>query len=676
MCRALFINPWDRLIGPNRYLVEILRHAPELARGATVVFHEENDARGEYEALGCRVEVWPETRPVRAFVSHANILRLGHDHTVGLARMVRRLKAVRPDVVVSNTENLWIGGMACRVVRIPHAQVVHSLAFEYRWHRFTRLVRLYLRWLSYLAGTLVAVSETVARMLRGYIREDGKIAIAPNGLDVEDIEQRARSPLLDEVEQIISGRYPVIVSVGRIAPMKGQDILVDAVRKVRDRYPRTICLIVGRTGDARGFEDTSAFEKNLYGQIRRYGLEDCVRFLGEIDYVPALLARADVYAHPSRTESFCRVVAEALICEKPVVCSNAGAIPEVVGPGGALLVPPGDPSALAEGLLLVSGNESLRARQVSSGRAFVKENYRICRTSRQFVEALLSVAGSGRLLVADRSALKRQVRNYWEKEPCDTRYGRSADILRYHDEIERKRYQLEPFIMDFAGFAESGNKRVLEVGVGVGTDFWQWIKSGARAVGMDIPLASIEITRRHLHARGVRADRYGLLVADAEKLPFREDSFNVVYSWGVLHHTPGTEAAFAEAFRVLAPGGTFKGMVYHSPSWTCWLLWLRYGLLVGRPSVTVQDVVAKHLESPGTKVYGAHEICRVLADIGYRDIRTETVLGPSDLLLMDLSEKYCSAVYRVAQKIYPRWLVRRLGNKYGLLLLVKADRPV
>ena len=277
--------------------------------------------------------------------------------------------------------------------------------------------------------------------------------------------------------------------------------------------------------------------------------------------------------------------------------------------------------------------------------------------------------------MAIKSALKREVQKYWENEPCDSRLGTSQDPSLYFDEIERKRYHLEPFIWDFAGFDRESGKRVLEVGVGLGIDFWQWVKNNARPIGVDLTSQAVHLTRKHLDLRGVSTRAYGLIQSDAEHLPFKDNSFHVVYSWGVLHHTPQTEIAFEESFRVLAPEGKLKAMVYHVSSWTAWLLWLRHGLWVGRPFAGLKELISRHLESPGTKAYTSAEISRLLNHIGFEDIYLEVKLGPSDLLKIELSHKYKSMIYRIAKWIYPSWLVKALGDRYGLLLLIKATKP-
>jgi ubiquinone/menaquinone biosynthesis C-methylase UbiE len=279
------------------------------------------------------------------------------------------------------------------------------------------------------------------------------------------------------------------------------------------------------------------------------------------------------------------------------------------------------------------------------------------------------------LIVETEQPPKCQIKAHWEKEPCDGRYGKSAAPFLYFDEIAKKRYEIEPVILHFADFKQGRGKRILEIGVGLGTDFSQWVRYGALAVGVDLTLQAVRLTQKNLEVHRVPRKGYGLCEGDAERLPFKDSSFDMVYSWGVLHHTPRTDVAFAEAFRVLADGGTLKAMVYHVPSWTGWLLWLRHGLLAGRLFSSVREVISHHLESPGTKAYTSLELSQLLAGIGFKEVSLTSALGPSDLLLIELSDKYDSFIYRILKVLYPGWLVRLVGSRYGLLLLTKATKP-
>jgi SAM-dependent methyltransferase len=227
-------------------------------------------------------------------------------------------------------------------------------------------------------------------------------------------------------------------------------------------------------------------------------------------------------------------------------------------------------------------------------------------------------------------SLKDAVRDHWERETCGIRYGTSAERRLYFEEIEQSRY---------ARFEEGRDLRVLEIGVGAGSDFSRWVKSGAIATGVDLTDAAIRLTSEHLETMELDTSRVDLRVADAEKLPFEAATFDIVYSWGVLHHSPDTEQAFREVSRVLRPGGVFRGMVYHVPSWSGWMVWAMQSLLRGNPFRSVKRSLFDHLESPGTKAYSVRE-ARIMLERDFAGVNLATRPNPGDLLLIRPSEKY------------------------------------
>ncbi len=265
---------------------------------------------------------------------------------------------------------------------------------------------------------------------------------------------------------------------------------------------------------------------------------------------------------------------------------------------------------------------------------------------------------------------KALVQRFWDAEPCGSRYlGDSADSDSADFEAHaRTRYELEPYIREFAGFDRAAGKTVLEVGVGMGADYLEWLKAGAIAAGVDLSEISLERARRRCQAAGYTPD---LQKADAEHLPFADNAFDIVYSYGVMHHSPDPAQCVREARRVLKPGGELRIMLYHHPSLTGLMLWIRYGLLRGR---SLRSTVCTHLESPGTKSYTRDEAMALMS--GFEQIELRQEFSPGDLLLNKPSARFQGPWYRLIWKMYPRNLVAALGRRLGLFLLISARKPL
>lgn len=222
---------------------------------------------------------------------------------------------------------------------------------------------------------------------------------------------------------------------------------------------------------------------------------------------------------------------------------------------------------------------------------------------------------------------KEQVRSFWSRTPCGSWDATAPEgTAEYFAQIEARRYELEPFIHRFAEFGSTHGQSVLEIGVGLGTDHVQFARSGATLHGVDLTERGVELVRRRLALEGLASE---LQTADAERLPFPDDSFDYVYSWGVLHHTPDTPRAVREAIRVLKPGGRICVMVYARHAWVSYGLWARHGPLSRKPTRSIADVLHHHMESLGTKGYTKGEVRRMFG--GVDSLRIEKVTTPYDV---------------------------------------------
>lgn len=242
---------------------------------------------------------------------------------------------------------------------------------------------------------------------------------------------------------------------------------------------------------------------------------------------------------------------------------------------------------------------------------------------------------------------KQEVREFWEEAPCGTRDVTTSEESEAFAEVERQRDEREPFIAEFAQFDRARGKRLLEVGVGAGTDHVRFARAGALCTGVDLTDAAIEWTRRRLQAEGLESDLHR---ADAESLPFGDDYFDIVYSWGVIHHTPDTRQSAAEILRVLRPGGRFCVMVYNRRSLLALQAWLVFGLLRGTPSRSLDYVIANHVESAGTKAYSASSAKSLFA--------SATTVGVSTVVTA-----YDMRIGR--RRFLPPWTWRAIPSRFG-----------
>ena len=262
---------------------------------------------------------------------------------------------------------------------------------------------------------------------------------------------------------------------------------------------------------------------------------------------------------------------------------------------------------------------------------------------------------------------KLAVREFWNRQSCGEVYATGETLAAQLDAQALARYGLEPYIFEFARFDEGRGRDVLEIGVGMGADHLEWAKESPRSLtGIDLTPRAIELTRARLDAYGLSST---LECGDAEHLPFPDNSFDLVYSWGVLHHSPDTPRAIAEAYRVLRPGGVARVMIYHRWSITGYLLWLRYGMLAGRG---LNDVYARYLESPGTKAYTIDEAKRMFARFDNVSVRSQLSFG--DLLQGAVGQRHNGTALRIAKRLWPRALIRRVLSRHGLMLLVEAEK--
>lgn len=252
-------------------------------------------------------------------------------------------------------------------------------------------------------------------------------------------------------------------------------------------------------------------------------------------------------------------------------------------------------------------------------------------------------------------ALNDEVGSYWEKEACGTQKVVVGEIEKFsrewYEKVESHRYRVEPFIHSIAQFTRHHGKKILEVGVGAGTDHLQWARAGLDCHGVDLTDEGIETTRRRLELYGLTSN---LQKIDAESLPFEDNSFDVVYSWGVIHHSEYPDKIVAEIHRVLKKEGTFIGMMYGRYSLFSLKMWVRYALLRGKPWTSFADVLWNHMESIGTKAYTVSELKNLFSS--FNMVEATPITTQADLNKL------------------PKWISRFIPSHWGFFITIKAQK--
>jgi SAM-dependent methyltransferase len=263
---------------------------------------------------------------------------------------------------------------------------------------------------------------------------------------------------------------------------------------------------------------------------------------------------------------------------------------------------------------------------------------------------------------------KQRAREQWGEDPCGAVYGREHEFgtREFFDAVERHRYtEYAPWMPEVMGFKDFAGARLLEVGCGMGTDLLQFARGGALVTGVDLTPRSIQISQQHFAVYGARGE---FAISDGEHLPFADESFDVVYSNGVLHHTPDTAGAVREVHRVLRPGGQARVMLYHRGSLGYWgEIIIRHGILGGEllRGNSPADIMSKYVEfnegggNPLVKVYSRREASDLFSM--FSEVKTQV-------------EQLTRSEFYFFGRIIPEKIFRRLERSIGWNVIVLARK--
>jgi 2-polyprenyl-3-methyl-5-hydroxy-6-metoxy-1,4-benzoquinol methylase len=266
-----------------------------------------------------------------------------------------------------------------------------------------------------------------------------------------------------------------------------------------------------------------------------------------------------------------------------------------------------------------------------------------------------------------------RVRDYWNNRPCNIRHSTAPIGSRdYFDQVEARKYFVEYHIPGFAEFERWRGKKVLEIGCGIGTDTINFARAGAHVTTVDLSEKSMELARQRAGVFALQ-DRIRFCPGNAEELSsfLPVEPYDLIYSFGVIHHTPHPDAVLAQLRKYTHPGTTLKVMVYHRRSFkVAWIL-----LTEGRGRFwKLEELVARNSEAqtgcPVTYTYTRREGREWLERHGFRvtDARVEHIF-PYYI------PEYVQ--YRYVKEWYFRWmprpLFRALERRFGWHLCLTGE---
>jgi glycosyltransferase involved in cell wall biosynthesis len=385
--KVLFLNPTAEIGGAERSLLELLvgldRQQVEPFLSCTVEGPLPQVAR--HAGFQVSIDPWP-----------AFALRIGRRSSASRLLLPAAALAVIPHVLKiagrvrrERISIIHTNGIKCHVIGslVRMLTGVHLL-----WH-FRDVLRpglmrsIYIRLARLTVSGIIANSKTVARSLTGFPGE--RLHVVYNGFDTDKYAPGHRSQEF-RASFGLTREHFLIGAMGALAPIKGWDHLIRAMPAILRSAPEARLIIVGKemylTAGHQGHKE------ELEAEARRLGVESAVIFAGYHPEPVEVLRGLDVLAHTSvYPESFGRVVAEAMACRVPVVATALGGPTEIISaPDQGLLVPPGDPAAIAEAVLKLHRNPELRSAMGDSGRRRVESAF----TLEKYVRGITGVYGT------------------------------------------------------------------------------------------------------------------------------------------------------------------------------------------------------------------------------------------------------------------------------------------
>ena len=261
-----------------------------------------------------------------------------------------------------------------------------------------------------------------------------------------------------------------------------------------------------------------------------------------------------------------------------------------------------------------------------------------------------------------------EVRSYWDRRPCNIRHSKqSVGTKQYFDEVERRKYLVEPHIPGFAQFERWKGKKVLEIGCGIGTDSINFARAGADLAIVELSAESLRLCRQRFRFYGLHARFH---CGNAEELDalLPKETYDLVYSFGVIHHTPNPGRVLEQIKGYCGPHTELRLMLYSKWAWKVFWVIMGYGKgQFWKADELVREYSEAQTGCPVTYFYSFGDIRRLLAGFDVVEMR-------KDHIFPYVIEKYLTYEYQWVWyfRWMPRALFRTLERQLGWHTLVVA----
>ena len=207
----------------------------------------------------------------------------------------------------------------------------------------------------------------------------------------------------------------------------------------------------------------------------------------------------------------------------------------------------------------------------------------------------------------------KDVKNYWNNRPCNIRHSKKEiGSKEYFNDVEHRKYFVEYHIPKFAEFDKWKGKKVLEIGCGIGTDSINFVKAGAKLTCIELSEKSLELCKKRFEVFGLTADFYSGNAEELSKVvPIEE--YDLIYSFGVIHHTPTPQNVFNEIKKYMNENTEVRIMMYAKHSWKTFEFFIRNGYKFNfNLNKTIQYYAEAQLDCPVAYTYTKKELINLL----------------------------------------------------------------